>query len=158
MRWWDTYRLPQFTFESRADDLLDIAGFTRVSEKTIIQALSNVNLKYEDWSIRKEVKGEEIALHLYIEMNGNSSAQELASTLQNELVNLDPGYRDLEQMMGIRPLEITTLHNGTFSDYYTRKKIMGAELMQRKPSRMNAPDDTIRELLYLSNAREVIMA
>ena len=151
-------RLPQLTFESRADDLLDIAGFTRVSEKTIIQALANADLKYEDWTIRKEVTGEEISLHLYIEMNGNRSYQEVATTLQNELVNLDPGYRDLEQMMDMRPLEVTMLHTGTFSDYYTRKKMMGAELMQRKPPRMNAPDEIIRELLYLSNAREVIMA
>jgi len=151
-------RLPQLTFESRADDLLDIAGFTRISEKTIIQALANANLNYEDWSTRKEVNGEEIALHLYIEINGNHSAQEVATTLQNELVALDPGYRDLEQMMDIQPLEVTLLHPGTFSDYYTRKKMMGAELIQRKPPRMNASDEIIRDLLYLSNAREVIMA
>jgi len=151
-------RLPQLTFESRADDLIDIAGFTRVSEKTVIQALANSNLKYEDWTIRKEVNGEEIALHLYIEMNGNRSPQEVATTLQNELVNLDPGYRDLEQMMDIRPLDVTLLHPGTFADYYTRKKSLGAELVQRKPPRMNAPDVIVRELLYLSNAREVIMA
>ena len=151
-------RLPQLTFESRADDLIDIAGFTRVSEKTVSQALANSNLKYEDWTIRKEVNAEEIALHLYIEMNGNRSPQEVATTLQNELVNLDPGYRDLEQMMDIRPLDVTLLHPGTFSDYYTRKKSLGAELVQRKPPRMNAPDVIVRELLYLSNAREVIMA
>jgi hypothetical protein len=36
--------------------------------------------------------------------------------------------------------------------------MLGAELMQRKPPRMNAPDEIITELLYLSNAREVIMA
>jgi len=151
-------RLPQLTFESRADDLIDIAGFTRISEKTISRTLANTSLNYEDWTIRKEVNGKEIALHLYIEMNGNGSTQELAATLQNDLVNIDPGYRDLEQMMGIQPLKVTTLHPGTFSDYYTRKKMSGAELMQRKPPRMNAPDEIITELLYLSNAREVIMA
>jgi hypothetical protein len=151
-------RLPQLTFESRADDLLDIAGFTRLSEKTVAQALANADLNYEDWTIRKEVNSKEIALHLYIEMNGNHPDQEVATTLQNGLVALDPGYHDLEQIMGIRPLEVTMLHPGTFSDYYTRKKMMGAELVQRKPPRMNAPDEIIRELLYLSNAREVIMA
>ena len=151
-------RLPQFTFESRADDLLDIAGFTRISEKTIIQALANINLNYEDWSIRKEINGKEVNLHLYIEMNGNHSHQDVAATLHNTLTALDPGYRDLEQMMDIRPLKITPLQPGTFADYYTRKKMMGSELMQRKPPRMNAPDDTIRELLFLSSAREVIMA
>ncbi|HEY41745.1 MAG TPA: GH3 auxin-responsive promoter family protein [Dehalococcoidia bacterium] len=151
-------RLPQLTFESRADDLLDIAGFTRLSEKTVAQALANANLHYEDWTMRKEVNGKDVALHLYIEMNGNHPAQEVATALQQELVKLDPGYRDLEQMMGIRPLEVTFLHPGTFSDYYARKKAMGAELMQRQPPRMNAPDEIIMELMYLSDAREVIMA
>ncbi len=149
-------RLPQITFESRADDLLDIAGFTRISEKTITQALANINLNYEDWSIRKEVNGKEVTLHLYIEMNGNHSPENVATTLHNSLTSLDPGYRDLEQMMDIKPLKITPLHPGTFADYYTRKKMMGAELMQRKPPRMNTPDDIVRELLYLSSAREVI--
>jgi hypothetical protein len=149
-------RLPQFSFESRADDLLDIAGFTRLSEKTVAQALTNARLHYEGWTIRKEVEGNDIALHLYIEMNGNRPAMEVSATLQHELVKLDPGYRDLEQMMGIRPLEVTLLHPGTFSDYYTRKKEMGAELMQRQPPRMNAPDETIGELMYFSDTREAI--
>ncbi|HEY40726.1 MAG TPA: GH3 auxin-responsive promoter family protein, partial [Dehalococcoidia bacterium] len=93
---------------------------------------------------------------LYIEMNGNHPAQEVATALQQELVKLDPGYRDLEQMMGIRPLEITLLRSGTFSDYYARKKTMGVELLQRKPPRVNALDEIIRELMYFSDAREVI--
>ena len=150
-------RLPQLTFESRADDLIDIAGFTRISEKTIAQALANANLHYEDWTIRKEVNNNDIALHLYIETNGNCPTHDIATTLQNELAHLDPGYRDLEQMMDIQPLKVTLLHPGTFSDYYTQKKMSGAELLQRKPPRMNAPDFIIRELLCLSSAREVII-
>jgi hypothetical protein len=34
--------------------------------------------------------------------------------------------------------------------------MLGSELMQRKPPRMNAPYEVIRELLNLSSAREVI--
>jgi len=148
--------LPQLTFESRADDLLDIAGFTRISEKTVVQALVNTGLKYEDWTVRKEVDGDKITLHLYIEMNDNHSPQEVATALHDELANLDQGYRDLERMMDIRPLEVTMLHSGTFSAYYTWKKEYGAELMQRKPPRMNTSEKVVRELMYLSNARELI--
>jgi len=148
--------LPQITFESRADDLLDIAGFTRISEKTVVQALVNASLKYEDWTLNKEVDGDKTTLHLYIEMNGNQSPQEVAVAIHSELANLDPGYRDLERMMDIRPLEVTMLHPGTFSAYYTWKKQYGAELMQRKPPRMNTTEKVVRELLYLSNARELV--
>ena len=149
-------RLPQTTFESRADDLLDIAGFTRMSEKTVIQAFANTNCKYEDWTIRKEVEGDKITLHLYIEMDDKLPPKEVAAILQSELTSIDPGYRDLEQMMDNRPLEVTILNPGTFSDYYNQKKEYGAELMQRKPPRMNASDEVVRELLYLSRAREVV--
>ncbi|UCB42801.1 MAG: GH3 auxin-responsive promoter family protein, partial [Dehalococcoidales bacterium] len=148
--------LPQTTFESRADDLLDIAGFTRISEKTVIQTIANTDCKYEDWTVRKEVDGDKVTLHLYIEMDGNRSATEIAALLQDELTKTDPGYRDLERMIDSQPLKVTILNPGTFADYYTQKKEIGAELLQRKPPRMNAPDEIVRELLYLSNAREVI--
>lgn len=46
-------KLPQIIFESRADDLIDIAGFTRIDEKTMIQAVINTGIKFEDWSARK---------------------------------------------------------------------------------------------------------
>ena len=148
--------LPQITFESRADDLLDVAGFTRMSEKTVVQAIAGANCKHEDWTIRKEIDGDRITLHLYIETDGTRSATEIAAILQSELTEIDPGYRDLEQMIGNQPLEVTILNPGTFADYYTRKQETGAELLQRKPPRMNASDEVIRELLYLSSAREVI--
>ena len=53
--------------------------------------------------------------------------------------------------MDIHPLEVTLLRPGTFSDYYREKKEAGAELFQRRPPRMNAPDDIIRELVRLGN-------
>jgi hypothetical protein len=148
--------LPQLAFESRADDLVDIAGFTRISEKTVTQAIANTDCECEDWTIRKEVDGDKIALHLYIEMDGNRSAKEVAATLQRELINIDQGYRDLERMIETQPLEVTILNPGTFADYYNQKKEVGAELIQRKPPRMNTSDEVVRQLLYLSGAREVI--
>ena len=36
--------LPQMVFEARADDLIDIAGFTRVSEKTVTQAIAGAGI------------------------------------------------------------------------------------------------------------------
>ena len=51
--------------------------------------------------------------------------------------------------MDIHPLEVTLLRPGTFADYYQEKKEAGAELIQRKPPRMNAPDDIIQEVIRL---------
>ena len=150
--------LPQMVFETRADDLIDIAGFTRISEKTISQAIVNAGLTHEDWAIRKEANHDKTSLHLYIELNGEYSRENIVPVLHKELTRLAPGYRDLEQMMDIRPLEVTVLRTGTFGDYYIQQRHSGAELMQRKPPRMNTPDDIIGELLRISNTRGVQVA
>lgn len=142
--------LPQMRFEARADDLIDIAGFTRLSEKTVSQAIANVNLNCEDWSIRKEVKGGKSILRLYMELNNGYKPEGVTSMLHEELKKTDCFYNDLDSMMDIQPLEVTLLRHGTFNDYYAEKKSAGAELFQRKPPRMNAPSDVINELIRIS--------
>lgn len=148
-------RLPQIVFEARTDELIDIAGFTRVSEKAVAQAIADAGVKHEDWVIRKETSGDRIILRLYIESSGGHGPEELTTTLQRTLADLDPGYGDLERMMGLRPLRVTVLRPGTFADYYARKKESGAELLQRKPSRMNPPEEITRELVQISDTQRV---
>ncbi len=141
--------LPQMVFETRADDLIDIAGFTRISEKTVAQAIANAGFSGAEWSIRKEVKQGKPALHLYIELNSDHTPIDVASALHQDLKRIDSFYSDLDSMMDIHPLEVSLLHPGTFADYYEEKRRAGAELPERKPPRMNAPDDVIKELIRL---------
>jgi hypothetical protein len=142
--------LPQMVFEARADDLIDIAGFTRLSEKTVTQAIANVGLNLEGWSIRKEVKHNKPMLSLYAELSNGHKPREMASVLHKELKKIDCFYNDLDEMMGIQPLEVIGLRPGTFNDYYAKKREAGEELFQRKPPRMNAPDEVIEELVQIS--------
>ncbi len=142
--------LPQIVFEARVDDLIDIAGFTRVSEKTLAQALANSGLIGGEWLARKEIKQGKPSIHLYIELDYEHAPWELASTIHLELKKIDPFYRDLEMMMDIKPLAVTLLRPGTFGDYYREKKEAGDELSKRKPPRMNAPDDIIDYVIRLS--------
>jgi len=147
--------LPQMVFEARADDLIDIAGFTRISEKTVAQAIANAGINYEEWTIRKEIKRGKPVLHLYIELYDGYRAQEVAEIVQHELKNTDQFYSALASMMDIHPLEATLLRPGTFTDYYRQKMNAGAELSQGKPPRINAPDEVINELLHLSSEERV---
>ena len=150
--------LPQMVFETRADDLIDIAGFTRISERTVTQAIANTGIDYEDWTIRKETRQGKTTLHLYIEFNNNHQPADLALVLHSELMKTDPGYHDLADMMDIQPLEVTVLRPGTFRDYYQERKGNGSELAQRRPPRMNASDDIIRELISLGSRQPVPVA
>jgi hypothetical protein len=150
--------LPQMVFEARADDLIDIAGFTRVSEKTITQAIANARIDCEDWIIRKEITQGKPSLHLYIELRNGLQPENLSSVLHGELMKTDPGYHDLAVMMEVRPLEVTMLRSGTFKDFYTEKQKSGFELAQSRPPRMNASDEIIGELISLANRQTVPVA
>jgi hypothetical protein len=150
--------LPQMVFETRADDLIDIAGFTRVSEKTVTQAIAGTGITCEDWSIRKEIRRGKPALHLYIELNNGFQPADLASILHGELMKADSGYHDLAVMMEVQPLEVTVLSPGTFKSYYRERQENGSELAQRRPPRVNASDDIIRELVSTGSRQPVPVA
>jgi hypothetical protein len=140
-------KIPQMVFESRADDLIDIAGFQRIDEKTMWRAIANTGIKYEDWSARKEFEQNEPVIRLYIELNGRNEASEVERLIHQELLVIDRDYRDTESMLGIRPLRVTLLPAGSFQKYYEKMKQGGAELSHLKPPHMNASDRVIRDLL-----------
>lgn len=140
--------IPQMDFLTRVDDQIDIAGFTRLSEKAIWQAIENTGLAYKDWVACKEVK-DEPALHLYIELkeNGYVTAEQVATSVHEELKKLDTPYAELESFTGLRPLEVTLLPQNAFNFYKLRQQSSGADLAQLKPPHINPADETIDFLL-----------
>jgi hypothetical protein len=140
-------KLPQMVFESRADGLIDIAGFPRLDEKTTWQAIANAGIRYEEWSARKEYEGDTPVVRLYIELREEIEVTELEKRVHQELAALDHHYADLESMLGIRPLRVTLLPTGSFQRYYERRKASGADLAHLKPPHMNASDIIVQDLL-----------
>lgn len=139
--------IPQMVFLTRVDDQIDIAGFTRLSEKTIWLALENSGLPYTDWTARKEIK-DKPELHLYIEFKKNGyTAEQVADSIHEELKKLDTPYAELESFTGLRPLSITLLPENTFQIYKHRQQAIGADLLQLKPPHINPSDEIIDILL-----------
>ena len=140
--------IPQMTFLTRVDDQIDIAGFTRLSEKAIWQAIENAGLLYEGWTARKESNGVP-ALHLYIELkdNGDATLQQITAHIHEELKKLDKPYAELESFTGLRPLVVTELPPNTFRLYKQRQQESGADITQLKPPHINAADETMEFLL-----------
>ena len=140
--------IPQMIFLTRVDDQIDIAGFTRLSEKAIWQAIENAGLAYEDWTARKESNGVP-ALHLYIETkeNENISLPEMSARIHEELKKLDKPYAELESFTGLKPLVVTQLPRNSFQLYKRRQQELGAEMSQLKPPHINPADETVEFLL-----------
>lgn len=141
--------LPQMVFQSKADDLIDIGSFTRLDEKTVWQAIANTQIRYTDWTIRKEYEGEESILHLYIEPNEDIGAKDVEGLVHEHLKAVDQDYNNLDNMLGIKPLRVTLLPEGAFQRYYNAKRAAGFDLAHLRPPHMNASEETIRELLEL---------
>jgi hypothetical protein len=142
--------LPQMVFESRADDIIDIAGFARLDEKMVWQAINSTGIRYEDWCIRKEYSEGEPIMHLYIELKDGVSADSVQSLVHESLKAIDPNYSDLDRMLKVRPLRVTLLSRGTFESYLQEKRAAGFDLAHLKPPHMNASDVMISNLLRLS--------
>jgi len=149
--------LPQMVFESRADDLIDVAGFTRVCEKSINTAIVRTGVRCEDWIARKETVEGKPTLHLYMELAPQQNTENLARSLHLELTAADAGYHDLAEMMEIYPLQLTPLPYGSFSRYAKSRRIAGYDLAQQKPVKMNACEEDILELLGIP-AKKVVPA
>ena len=138
---------PEFEFVGRSDDLIDIAGFTRINEKTVWKALDGTGIPPSEWTVRREPVGDKLTLHLYAEPHVPCDEAALAARLHANLKRADPLYADLEDMLGIRPLRVTVLPPGTFDRYYEAMRQAGEPLTRRQPPRMNANDDVIDGLL-----------
>lgn len=145
-------KLPQMVFASRADELIDIAGFTRLDEKTIWAAIQNTLIPYEEWCARKEYYNDQPVLHIYFEPKSDTrESNDIARLIDIQLIALDEGYRDLRNMTGIDPIRVTVLKNGTFAHYLQEKQNEGFDLAHLKPLHINPPDKTIEYLVSVSH-------
>jgi len=155
--------IPQMVFLSRVDDLIDIAGFTRLTEKVIWQAIENSGLAYKDWVVHKEVK-EKPVLHLYLELkeDGYVSTEQATALIHEELKKLDKPYAELESIVGLKPLEVTLLPEEAFHKYKLRQQATVADLTQLKPPHINPSDSIIHFLVNSGKVRkeelEVVVA
>ena len=145
----DGIRLPQFIYVDRVPHIIDIAGFTRISEVTITEALELSKLDIADWFAAKEYDDDKNPfLHLYVEvdevgMKGVLSKDIIKEHLAIYFRYIDDDYSDLKSLLGIDPLEISILPKGTIAKY--------RELFGKKIRRINPSHHDVIEILKLAS-------
>lgn len=158
--------LPQMVFERRADDLIDL-GFIRLTERIIWQALENTGIPYIGWTARKEIDNKKPILHLYAELKDDSKVREedFASAIYQQIKKIEDGlyvYKEiesLEKLIDFKPLKVTILPNGVFSDYKLRRQAEGTSLVHLRPPHINPSDNVLTQLgipLEASSYKEAI--
>jgi hypothetical protein len=148
--------LPQMVFHSRADELIDITGFGHLTERVIWEAIEGTGVPYTDWTARKEVVGDKPILHVYLEVKDNSTASEqaVAAAIYEELIRLDSVYHYSiysaygipEALLGLKPVEVTFLRQGAFSNYIAQRQAEGAALGHLKPPHVNPSEAVLSQL------------
>ena len=150
--------IPQMEFHSRVDDLIDIAGFTRLTERIIWQAIEHSGVACKDWTVRKEeIKGTQ-KLHIYLELqeDGHRSTEDIALAIHRQLVKLDSDYANLESFLGLKALEVTLLPENAFQAYRLKQQAAGAGLGRLKIPHINPSNNMIDFLV--NSSREPVVA
>lgn len=126
----DETRIPRFEYIDRIPSIIDIAGFTRISENSIKNVIELSGVDVTGWIALKEFtqdKGRPF-LHLYVELSANTivnravSKELLKEHLTIYFKYVDQDYQDLKRILGMDPLEITILRCGTFAAYERETK------------------------------------
>jgi hypothetical protein len=156
--------IPQMVFEKRVDELIIMFGVGHLTEKLIGEAIENTGIPYVDWTARKEIIDDKPALHIYLELEENyiASAQSAAASVYDELEKLDNIYHfnlqkyvygDAISFLGLRPIAVTFLPQGAFSDYISQRRSEGTAVNNLKPPHINPSD----EVLSLLRAQKVVV-
>ena len=127
--------IPRFQYVDRVPWIIDIAGFTRITENSINQAIELSRLPIADWTAKKEfTENNRPYLHLYVELershliNSAISIRILQDQLGIYFRYLDQDYEDLKKILGVDPLKITLLKCGTFGTTIRRMNPESCEI------------------------------
>jgi phenylacetate-coenzyme A ligase PaaK-like adenylate-forming protein len=144
--------LPQVRFYSRVDDIIDLSSLVRLTERDIWKTIEGAGIKYQDWAARKEIVHGTPTLHLYIELSRTvkSSEQSIQDALSKGFSTQFSDFNSMKEIMGIDPLKVTIIPEGSFNAYVKSKLAAGADLAHLKPPHMKPSDESLKHLLSVS--------
>lgn len=148
----DGIRFPQFEYVDRVPNVIDIAGFTRITENTIRKAITVSGVQIHDWFAAKRYDSDSRPyMQLYVEMSeaailtGVVAADVIRDHLSAYFKYIDVDYSDLKKMLGIDPLVVTVIETGTIERY--------EESHRHRIRRMNPPHYDVVEIEKLARLR-----
>jgi hypothetical protein len=146
--------LPQLRFYSRADDVIDLGNLVRLTEKDIWKAIEATNVKYQEWTARKEFQDSIAFLHIYLEPkpSENLMLADFQQRLILELSKISSEFNGLEEILGCSPLQVSSLKPGSFDIYMKQKQQQGADLAHIKPPHMQPSDQILEHLFELERS------
>lgn len=136
--------LPVLSFESRANDLIDLYGYLYLSESLAGEALRRAGLQTSDkWAIAKLINPSEHLL-LLMEKSWDYSEDEASRAVFNSLADMSEDFRNLIRDFEIersdKCIKVEYLPRGAFTRYTMKKIKEGAPFGQVKPPKLINPE------------------
>lgn len=113
----DLIKLPQVKYLDRVNNIIDLAGFTRITKQIIGDAIKLADLGIENWTAVKEYGEDRPYINLYFENSNNHSLELIRERINEQMKIVDSDYRDVHTMLGYDPLKLTTIRNGSFESF-----------------------------------------
>jgi len=133
--------VPRFTFVDRVPDIIDIAGFTRITESSVKEVIRLSGIRLGNWLLKKEYDNGEIPyLHMYAEIdpeaqiNSVTTISVITDCLSVYFKYFDSDYSDLKKLLNIEPLQVTILKYGTIEKYENR---IGKKIRRINPGQLD---------------------
>lgn len=140
----DQTNIPRFEYVDRIPQIIDIAGFTRISKYGIQNAIDLSGLGVTHWTACKAFNENcRPYMHLYVEVEDDGLTQRAVNTeiikeiLTTYFKYIDQDYRDLKKILGMDPLVVTILKCGTFDIYKSKH---GKEIAKMNPTHFELDD------------------
>ena len=137
----DGLDFPQFQYMDRIPTVIDIAGFTRITENSINHVLDLSGIRLADWfALKKYDDDKRSYMQMYVELSEEDQQSALAcSSVLREHLSIyfkyyDSDYEDLKSMLGIEPLSVTVLPRGTLSRF---EQTFGRRIRKINPPRQD---------------------
>jgi len=113
--------MPVFKYYARADNLLVLHNFTRINEDELLEVLRRADIPFVDFTAVRELHGSREYMNLYIELREEMDLEEVLERVNQELIEYDKDWRDLNQMVGYKPIKVTLLERGSFKRYLQKR-------------------------------------
>jgi hypothetical protein len=141
--------LPQMKFFSRADDIIDLGSFFRLTEREIWKTIEASGLEYRDWVAQKNTNGSYPTLSLFVEpvKSGALTQEQVQDLIRKSFAERFSDYNDMKEMLGIEPVTVGLIPNGAFAAYMKAMMAAGADLAHMKPPHMKPSDAILAKLL-----------
>jgi hypothetical protein len=119
----DGIMLPHFKYVDRIAPVIDLAGFTRITEGTISEVIKLSKLDIHDWfAVKRYDSLERPYVDMYVELDhksgfGMDNVDLIRDQLEIYFRYIDEDYKNLKKMLGIDPLQVHILPYGSIERY-----------------------------------------